>query len=122
MKYIIIVCAVLLSATGVTAQEYRTDVSLRSQIIGGTVPGAQYRSETKTSKSTPDAGKGESVGSLIKNNAEPGKQYKKSNGTSVRKSKTNAAKPANVAVASDKKAENIQPATAPAAAPQNLTQ
>lgn len=120
MKYIIIVLIALFSVTGAMAQEYKTDVSIRSQVLNGTVPGAQYR-DVKASRPPSTADKQESVGSQIKNNRVPGTQYKKSDKTSSGKRNAPAAAPASKAVASDKKAEKAQPVTAPAL-PQNLTQ
>lgn len=121
MKYIIAFLITLFSVSGAIAQEYKTDVSLRSQVLNGTVPGAQYRSGSKSHKLPSSANKQESIGSQIKNNAEPGRQYKKSTGTAVAKGKTASAMPADKALASDKKEEKTEPVATPAL-PKNLTQ
>lgn len=120
MKYIIIVFIALFSVTGAMAQEYKTDVSIRSQVLNGIVPGAQYR-DAKSSRPQSTADKQESVGSRIKNNAVPGTPYKKSDKISSGKHNATVAAPASKAVASDKKAEKAQPVAAPEL-PQNLIQ
>ena len=79
MKNIIILFFALVIAVAAQAQSrYKTDVSIRSQLTGNSVPGAVYRdASVKNSKAGAVAQQG--AGAQIRGNAVPGVRYKTSN-------------------------------------------
>lgn len=128
MKHLICIYIALLSAGVAMAQrnaatqtQYRTDVSLREQLKGSSIPGHQYRNSGMTSatKAKGDRAK-ESRGLQIRNNAEPGKAYK-SSGNKGTAAPAAAASTNRSALPSDKKAEPAPQQPLPEM-PKNLTQ
>ena len=102
-----------------TQTQYRTDVSVKSQLTGTSIPNQQYRTPgTKSAVKPAGERVQQSSARQIRNNAEPGMVYKKTD------TKGSNAAPAtrgsgNV-LPSDKKAEPVkQPAPE---TPKNLTQ
>jgi hypothetical protein len=105
--------AVTTAAQAQSESKYKTDVSIRKQLVNNSVPGAVYRdASVKTSKksnTTPQ----KSIGAQIRGNAVPGVQYKTSNtaGSAAQQSPATSGEQ----VASDKKAEKLPARKAPEA-------
>ena len=106
---------------GAKAQsKYKTDVSIREQILNNSVPGAVYRDASVKAKKSGTVQQ-TSTGAQIKGNAVPGVRYKTGNsgGNDAKQPEASAQ-----VVASDKKAEKLpEPKTQKAQeVPQQLTQ
>lgn len=111
----------VVTAAANAQSKYKTDVSIREQIVNNSVPGAQYRDASVKGKKSGTAQPQTSVGAQIKGNAVPGVRYKTANsgGSEAKQPETT-----KQVVASDKKAEKL-PEPKPQKAqqvPQQLTQ
>jgi hypothetical protein len=121
MKNIIVLFFAFFAVTAAAnaQSKYKTDVSIREQIVNNRVQGAQYRDASVKGKKSGTVQQ-TSVGAQIKGNAVPGVRYKTTNSGGNEATQPEAA----AKVASDKKAEKL-PEPKPQKAqevPQQLTQ
>ena len=85
MKKILILVSLVFAIGKIQAQEYKTNQSLKSQIINGTVPGAQYSKETPRNTNTirEEKSQGNVSASAIKKNKIQGWNYGSGGSTAV---------------------------------------
>lgn len=105
--------AVMTAAQAQSQSKYKTDVSIRTQLVNNSVPGAVYRDASVKASKRSSAAPQKSIGAQIRDNAVPGVQYKTSNAGGSAAQQSPAA--SGVQVASDKKAEALPVRKAPEA-------
>ena len=96
--------AAMTAAQAQSQSKYRTDVSIGSQFVNNNVPGAVYRDASVKGHKV-NAAPQKSTGTMIRENAVPGVQYKKANSGGSAAAQPQAASAPQVA--SDKKAEKL---------------